>query len=91
MKNYQIRDLHIKTARATGKVSTHAPFKVSNLIFIRSTAELDGGEGACRAVWIGQQLLHRDSDRHHSDWIRVCLIKHSPQTLDGFSLCKRSI
>lgn len=60
-------------------------------MFLRSTTELDGGEWACRAVWIGQQLLHWDANRHHSNRIRVRLIKHCPQTLDGFSCCKGGI
>ncbi len=60
-------------------------------MFIRSAAELDGGEWACRAVWISQQLLHWDANRHHSNRIRVRLIKHCPQTLDGFSCCKGGI
>lgn len=58
---------------------------------IRSTAELNGGEWACRTVGISQQLLHWDTNRHHSNRIRVRLIEHSPQTLDGFSSCKGGI
>ncbi len=60
-------------------------------MFIRSAAELDGGKWACRAVWISQQLLHWDANRHYSNRIRVRLIKHCPQTLDGFSCCQGGI
>ncbi len=60
-------------------------------MFIRSAAELDGGKWACGAVWISQQLLHWDANRHYSNRIRVRLIKHCPQTLDGFSCCQGGI
>lgn len=57
----------------------------------RSTAELNGGEGAGGAVGILQELLHGDADGHHSDWVWVGLIEDGAQALDGLGLSEGSV
>lgn len=57
----------------------------------RAPAELDGGERAGGTVGILQQLLHRDADGHHSDRVRVRLVKDGPQPLNGLGLSQRSV
>lgn len=57
----------------------------------RSTAELNGGEGAGGAVGILQELLHGDADGHHSDRVWVRLIEDGAQALDGLGLSQGSV
>lgn len=57
----------------------------------RSPAELNGCEGSCRTVGVIKQLLDGYTDGHDPDRVRVRLVKHGAQTLDGLSFCQRSL
>lgn len=52
--------------------------------------ELNRSERASRAGGVIQQLRHWDPNGTFR-WGQVGLIKHSPQALDGFSCCQRTI
>lgn len=60
-------------------------------LYSRSSAELNGGERASSAAGVSQEVSHGDANGHHAHRVRVGLIKHSTQTLDGFSCCQRGI
>lgn len=61
------------------------------ILYSRSTAELDGGEGTSWTVGVVKQLLDRDADRDYSDRVGVRLVKDSTQTLDSLGLCQGSL
>lgn len=82
---------HDRSSSSTGTPFSHPATFPGLSRYSRPSAEFNRGDGAPRARGVSQQLLHRDANGHHTDWIRVGLIKNCPKSLDSFGFCERAV